>query len=89
MEVEFAFFAVPDEAALGGEDDLVAAIAEGLADDFFRLAEAIHRGGIDQSYSVVQSGMDGVNGEIPIGTAPHPAAYRPGPKTDYRCVDTR
>ena len=89
VEEEFAFFAVPDHAALGGQDDLVAAAADGPADDLFGAAEAVDGGRVDQVDAVVQRGVDGLDGLVFVGAAPHPAADRPGAEADRRDVDAR
>ena len=70
MEKEDALFAVPNHAALGGQDGLFAAAAEGLAHDLFRQAVTVHGGRVDEVDALVEGGADGRDGLGLVGS-PH------------------
>ena len=48
-----------DVAELGGEDDLVASAPDGLADQRFVVADAIHIGGVEEVDAEVEGAVDG------------------------------
>src|SRR6185369_7566866 len=50
--------AVPDEATLRRDQDLVAAAADGLADQLFAAPHAVDRGGVDHGDAGVDAGLD-------------------------------
>ena len=89
MGEEGAVFAVPDQAALGGQDDLVSSAGDGPADDFFAVAVAVGGGGVDEGDSLVEGGMDGGQRLLVVAAAPHPAADGPGPQAHGGNLDPR
>ncbi len=80
VEVQQALFAVPDQAALGGQNDAVAAVVDRPADDLFAVSVAVDRSGVDEIDAVVQGGVDGGDRLFVIRPAPHPGAGDPAPK---------
>ena len=79
----------PPEPALGGDDGLVSASLECLADDRLAVAEAVNRGGVDEVDAEVESGLDEADGfrvirDIAPGGA---AAEHPSAEGDGGCVD--
>src|SRR5712691_9099105 len=59
-------------------------LGEGLADDLFRAAESIDRGGIDDIDAVLDRRSDRGNGFCLLGSTPHPAPDGPGAQGDTR-----
>ncbi len=59
-------------------------LADGLADDFLGTAEAMDRSGIDEIDAVVGRRSDRCNRFRFVGSAPHPAADRPGAERNAR-----
>src|SRR5262252_1561612 len=57
---------------------------EGLADDLFRTAESIDRGGIDEIDAALDRRADRGNGFRLLGSTPHPAPDGPGAQGDTR-----
>ena len=55
---------------LGGQDDVVAATGERLADDLLRLALAVHVGGVDEVDPGVERGVDDADRLLVIRVAP-------------------
>src|SRR6516165_12724664 len=53
-------------------------LGDGLADDLFRTAESIDRGGIDEIDAALDRCSDRGNGFRFLGSTPHPAADGPG-----------
>jgi hypothetical protein len=66
-----------------------AAFGDCLADDFFQTAETIDWSGIDDINGMSHRGVNGGNLFGFIGSAPHPAAYGPGPDCDARNLQRR
>src|SRR5262245_16913856 len=59
-------------------------LGEGLTDDFFRTAEPIGRGGIDEINAVLDRRSDRGNRFRFLGSTPHPAADGPGAQGNAR-----
>ena len=78
MEEESPFFAVPDQSALRGQDDLVAASGDGPADQLLGVSIAVGGGGVDEVDAVVQRGVDG--GERLFVVARRPTSSRRWPR---------
>ena len=57
-------------------------LGEGLANDFFRTAEAIGRSGIDEVDAVLDRRSNRGNGVRLVGSTSHPAADGPRPYGD-------
>lgn len=83
IEEMMALGGVPDEAAFGGEHDLVAAALDGAADQLFGKTLAIGGGGVDQGYAGIDGGLDGGDGfgffraahiQPPMAQVPRPMA---------------
>src|SRR5207253_2380110 len=55
------------EAHLGGEDNVIAAALEGLADDLFRFAAGVGVGGVDEVDSSVQRAVDDADRIVVVG----------------------
>src|SRR4029077_15449365 len=81
---DFAVF--PCQADLGCDLHLVAKRSFGkrLADDLLGTAETIGRRRVDQRYAAFHRRANGGDGLSFVGAAPHPAADRPGAKSDSR-----
>jgi hypothetical protein len=82
VEEMLALACMPDQPALGGDDGLLAAPLERLADQAFGVPQAIGRRGIDKPHAHVQGRLDGGNGSRIVPAAPHPAAHGPGAQAD-------
>src|SRR5712675_617332 len=77
--VAFDFALSPIDADFGGNDDAVpATILEGVTHKFFGTTKAINGRGVDQVDAQVESSMNGTDGFLLIGSAPHPTADGPG-----------
>ncbi len=76
----------PLKTHLGGDDDLRAQArgSDRFADDLLGCAEAVRRGRIDQIDALIQSGADRGDRFMLVGSAPHPAAHRPGSERHAR-----
>ena len=83
VEMELAFLAVPNQAALRGQHDLFAAAADGPADNLLRPAIAVDRSGVQQVNAMIERGMDGSMAcfssapphiQPPMAQAPKPTA---------------
>ena len=61
---------------LGGQDDVVAAALEGLADDLLGLALGVDVGGVDEVDAGVQRGVDDADGVVVVGVAPGAEHHR-------------
>src|SRR5262250_3242601 len=59
-------------------------LGDGLADDFFRTAEAIDRSGIDEIDAALDRRSDRGNGFRLLGSTPHPAPDGPGAQGNTR-----
>src|SRR5262245_65544477 len=59
-------------------------LGDGLADDFFRTAEAIDRSGIDEIDAALDRRSDRGDGFRLLGSTPHPAPDGPGTQGDTR-----
>src|SRR5947207_753143 len=70
----------PFQTDLGGNEHARAQITFGerLADDFFGTPESINRSGIDDVDAMLFRGADRGDRFRFVGSAPHPAANRPG-----------
>ena len=81
---EGALFAVPDEAALGGQDNLVSPAGDGTADNPFGMAVAVGGGGVDEVDPLVEGGVDGGGGFFIVGGAhiQPPMAQAPRPMAE-------
>src|SRR5271156_104002 len=81
----------PVEPDLGGDrhSPSPTACCERFSDDLFRLAEAVHRRGVDQSNSAIDRGMDRADRLLFISAAPHPSTHRPRAQTDARKLKIR
>ncbi len=82
VEEMLALAGVPDQSAFGGDDGLLAAPLEGLADQAFGMPQAIGRRGVDEPHPRVEGRLDGGNGGRVVPAAPHPAAHGPGTQAD-------
>ena len=72
------FLAVPTQAELGHDDDLVASPGDGLGDEFLAMAKAVYRGGVDGGDARVKRRSDRGDGVVVVLLAPHPASDCPG-----------
>ena len=61
---------------LGGQHHLVAAAAQGLADDLLRLPRRVHVRGVDEVDAAVQRGVDDPDAVLVIGVAPRAEHHR-------------
>ena len=59
MPRTIAFVRVAHDAALGREHDLIAAAADGAADQLFVGVRAVHVGGVEQRDAELEGAMDG------------------------------
>ena len=82
-----ALVGVPDEAAFGDQNDIVAAPFYGAADDFLGAAQSIGRCGIDQRDAGIERGMYRGNRCFVVAATPHPAAHGPGSEAHCACGD--
>jgi hypothetical protein len=61
---------------LGGQDDVVAAAVEGLADDLLRLAGRVDVGGVDEVDPGVERAVDDADRVVVVGVAPGAEHHR-------------
>src|SRR5262245_29850570 len=80
------FPVLPFESDLGGDEHArtQAVFGEGLADDLLGATEAVGRSRVDDVDAMLDRGADGGDGFRLVGSAPHPAADRPGTERDAR-----
>ena len=80
--VAFDFATRPVQSDFGGEDNAISTttLAEGLAHDLFGAPVAVNGRRVDQIDPMVKRSMNGANGLLIFGSAPHPAAHGPGAK---------
>ena len=78
------FAVLPVEPGLGGDEDSVPAffLRQGPADNLFGEAEAVNRGRVDEIDALVDGGVNGLDGLLFVGAAPHPAPDGPGAESD-------
>jgi hypothetical protein len=62
---------------LSGQDDVVAASGDGLADDLLRFALGVDVGGVDEVDVGVESAVDGADAVVVVGVAPGPNIIAP------------
>ncbi len=76
----------PVDPNFGGDDDVLSlsAFRKRLADDFFRMAEAIDRRSIDDIDAAIERALNGADRVHIITPAPHPSADRPCSERDAR-----
>src|ERR1700674_3779595 len=74
----------PIESDFGGKDNAlsVTTLAQGFTHDFFRTSKAVNGRCVDQVDALVECGMNGADGFLFVGSAPHPAADGPGAERD-------
>ena len=79
----------PFQAHLGGDDRPCAqpGSRDCLADDLLGHPEPVYRRRIDQVDTLFQSGLDGGDRFTLVGSAPHPAAHRPGSERHARHLE--
>ena len=85
------FPVLPFESDLGGDEHArtQAALGECRADDLLGAPEAVGRSRVDDVDAMLDRGADGGNGFRLVGSAPHPAADRPGTERDARYLERR
>src|SRR5207245_7604085 len=71
---------------LGRENHFVSAILQGLADDLFRAALAVHVGGVDEIDAGVERLVDHADAFVFVGVAPR--AEHHGPETQRAYLHT-
>ena len=80
---------LPFESDLGGDEHArtQAPFGEGLADDLLGAPETVGRSRVDDVDAMLDRGADGGDGFRLVGSAPHPAADRPGAERDPRDLE--
>ena len=58
-----------DVAEFGGEDDFVATVGDGLADEDFVIADAIHVGGVEEIHAEFDAAVDDADGLLIVAVA--------------------
>ena len=75
---------VPHQAALGGQDHLVAPALDRLADYLFGVTQAVGGSGVDEVHPQVERPPDGGDGLGVVGSSPPPATDGPRAEGDDR-----
>src|SRR5262245_8056712 len=80
---------LPFESDLGRDQHARTQVtfSDGLADDLFRAPEPVGRSGVDDVDAVLDRRADRANRFDFVGSAPHPAADRPGADGDTRYIE--
>src|ERR1700674_2435863 len=91
LGVAFDFAIRPVDADFGGKDNALpaTALAQGFAHDLFGTPVAVDGRSVDKVDALVEGGMNGTNGLLLVGSAPHPATDGPGAECDSGTNEVR